>query len=130
MNLLNNVGITLFGIVGLLGPPAFLGLAWRRRFQDAQNLQPRWRRVLRDAAVAGTTVEFAAFWIVVFVVASISNHDFGRAVDFWFASMRVLGRLLVAFVAIALIGKGKGRLLTILGCVSLFLGIVVFDAMR
>jgi hypothetical protein len=118
------------GVLGIFGPPVFLTIAWFRRFAIEAKKAPRWRRILRDAALVGATLELSAFWMIYFF-GPLSHRDdewaFYRLWDKW---TPISFYSCIALVTIACAGKGKGRILTVLSCACMVLGLLGISATR
>jgi hypothetical protein len=122
--------MNLIGFSGLFGPPIFLGLEWFKRSTVGEKSSPRWRRILHDVALVGASLEFVAFWMVFLFSSSFSRGDEWGWVRIWEKWMLISSYSCVSFVAIALLGKGKGKLFTILCCVCIICGLMAVDATR
>jgi hypothetical protein len=130
MNRLNLLLMNLIGFLGFFGPPLFLVLAWYKRSTDERQPGSRDRRILGDVALAGATLEFCGFWIVFLITSMISTRNEWGGVKFWLRCAPFFSYSCILFVLIAILGKGKGRIFTILCCASVFCGLIMVDAMR
>ena len=122
-----------FAIVvsGFFGPPAVLARAWYLRTRISEKSIPgNWRRALRDVALIGATLLWIAFWAVLFLAPTISHHEEWGAVKVWMRWIPISFYCSAFFAFLASLGKGKGRVLTILFCVFLVFGLIVIDAWR
>jgi hypothetical protein len=117
-------------LLGVFGPPVFLGTAWFRRVKEKEQPSPRLRCLFRDIALVGATLDLVAIWAVpMFASSTAKGHEWDGIV-LWTKLVPTFFCFSILFLVIASLGKGKGKIFTIISCVCLVFSLVAIDAMR
>jgi hypothetical protein len=130
MNKLDLFFFDVIAILGLLGPPVFLSAGWFRFLKERIQPVPRWRRILRNSALVGATAELVGFWVVLLLAPHFHPKDVWASYAIWENWMRISFFSCVLIVLISLVGKGKGRVFAILGCLCVVFGLMGVEATR
>jgi hypothetical protein len=116
--------------LGVFGPPVFLGTAWFRRIKEKEQPAPRLRCLFRDIALVGATLDLVAIWTVpMFASSTVKGHEWDGIVV-WTKLVPAFFYFSLLFLVIASLGKGKGKVFTIISCICLVFSLVAIDAMR
>jgi hypothetical protein len=124
----NELLAAAFILFGIFGPPAFLlwaWLSWRKAY--LKDSAPHWRTILRDVALCGATLEWITYWVIFFWIARYQGAEVGRAFELWGSWARIEIICSMSFIVLAVLAKGKGRILTILSCVGLVFALLAVN---
>ena len=111
-------------------PCSLLLVAWRRVFKSGpDSTRPNWRTYCLKTAVF--VASFAALSSMAFIVSWLNNggspHGLDPTPGLWKDLGPVFGRSVVASIALASLGKGKGRLLVVGSALAvMFVVIAIF----
>jgi hypothetical protein len=124
----NEILATAFVIFGMFGPPAFLlwaWIVWWRAYPE--NSLIKWRSVLRDVALCGATLQWIAYWMIIFWVQRYQGAEEWKMYQVWAGWARIEIVSSICIITLAALGKGKGRVLTMLSCAGLVFGLLAVN---
>lgn len=117
--------VFFFNAVIFVGPPALLLWAMLARWKGAPTrFAPRWRVVLRDVSLAGVTLEWICNWAVFYWFQRYEGPDLWKLYEAWGHWAVVVIVSSAVFASMALLGKGRGRVPTILCAGVLVFGLL------
>ena len=118
-------------VLGIFGPPVLIFTGWMRWVNRGpeSSIAP-WQKAVRNIALFGVTAELICFWIIWFFPWSRMLHDEWAFYKFWDRWMLFSTYSLILLVLLGFVGKGNGRIPSILSCAGLFLGLIGVDMMR
>jgi hypothetical protein len=107
-------------LVGLFGSPVLLAIAWWRWWGDDRPRHSGWRTTLLLVGLSAASADVAIFWISVLGRWAAGHGTQAALTMFTIAGIATFYLELAGLVG-ALLGHGRGRLLTLVAVVSSFI---------
>jgi hypothetical protein len=122
--------LNILSVFSMLSPPILLGIAWFRFVDpEARSERPKWRRVLGAANLLAVSA-LLIICVVKFLVGNC-NVDAGdwSCVIAWRSFARSILRLSPLFLALAILGAKRTRILTLISVLAIVFDVVLVDMM-
>jgi hypothetical protein len=122
--------LDILGVFSVFSPPILLGIAWVRFLTpEARSERSKWRSILGAANLLGVSV-----LLVVCVVKFLGNHCNADAGDWscaiaWTSFARSILRLAPFFLALAILGAKRTRILTFISILAIVFDVMLVDMM-
>lgn len=122
--------LNIVSVLSLLSPPILLGIAWFRFLNSEARIErPKGRRVLGAANLLAVSA-LLSICVVKFLVSNC-NADAGdwSCVIAWRSFSRSVVRLAPFFLALAILGAKRTRVLTLISVLAIVFDVVLVDMM-
>jgi hypothetical protein len=122
--------LDILSVFSVFSPPILLGIAWVRFLTpEARSERSKWRSILGAANLLGVSV-----LLVVCVVKFLGNHCNVDAGDWscviaWKSFARSILRLAPFFLALAILGAKRTRILTFISILAIAFDVILVDMM-